>query len=633
MSSLGIAVSGLNAAQAGLYVTGHNTANVGTPGFTRQMVFQQDFRSRNVGSGTKMQVGLGTDIAGIFQIRCRFLDAAYRQNVGRAGYHDVRVQVGAQIETILGELQGQYRFQNVLFDLHSSINELMKNPGAMETRGNFVSSCIMFIQKANDVYENTLGYQLDLNNQVIKSVKEINALANRINNLNSLIARNEMMGDNANDFRDERNLAIDQLASMAKITYKAHPNGTVDVFMEGHELVVRGTVNNIGLRYTAPGAGFVEPVFTDSRDILEFDDNSGRALFHFNPLAGIQAGLDDFGSLKGLMVARGFAPGNYMSAVSLNATILAGAPIMPDRAAFPPDQVTWDDGGGNWFSDAGLTVPISADERAMLERQERQRVTGLYRDALDIYYTEQRLYNQALFDANHSMIPRFQKQFDTMVNTIVTMLNNFLSPLDNDGRLDTINAPADQHGNRTGVELFVRANGIYNDRFNTNPLNPNYGQNVFDDTDRLSWYTLGNIRVNPELVNPSGWALLPLSESGDESDPNLLLKILAVWESPFISIGNGNDEMEPLNVNNFYSTIIADEVGVATQEARSFFESQVQLISQLDFFRMAMSAVSMDEEMSNMMRYQHSYNAAARILNAIDSMIDRIVNHLGRVGM
>jgi len=45
-----------------------------------------------------------------------------------------------------------------------------------------------------------------------------------------------------------------------------------------------------------------------------------------------------------------------------------------------------------------------------------------------------------------------------------------------------------------------------------------------------------------------------------------------------------------------------------------------------------LSAVSIDEEMTNLIKYEHSYNAAARIVNVIDEMIEMIVNRTGLVG-
>jgi len=42
--------------------------------------------------------------------------------------------------------------------------------------------------------------------------------------------------------------------------------------------------------------------------------------------------------------------------------------------------------------------------------------------------------------------------------------------------------------------------------------------------------------------------------------------------------------------------------------------------------------VSLDEEMSNMMKYQFGYSASARIMNILDEMIDTVVNRMGITG-
>jgi flagellar hook-associated protein 1 FlgK len=46
----------------------------------------------------------------------------------------------------------------------------------------------------------------------------------------------------------------------------------------------------------------------------------------------------------------------------------------------------------------------------------------------------------------------------------------------------------------------------------------------------------------------------------------------------------------------------------------------------------SVSGVSLDEEMADMIRYQQAYNAAARLVTAVDEMIGTIVERLGLVG-
>ncbi|MBE2909153.1 flagellar hook-associated protein FlgK, partial [Anoxybacillus flavithermus] len=52
----------------------------------------------------------------------------------------------------------------------------------------------------------------------------------------------------------------------------------------------------------------------------------------------------------------------------------------------------------------------------------------------------------------------------------------------------------------------------------------------------------------------------------------------------------------------------------------------------VDERRMAVSSVSLDEEMMNMMKFQHAYNASARMITMIDQMLDKIINNMGIVG-
>ena len=46
----------------------------------------------------------------------------------------------------------------------------------------------------------------------------------------------------------------------------------------------------------------------------------------------------------------------------------------------------------------------------------------------------------------------------------------------------------------------------------------------------------------------------------------------------------------------------------------------------------SISGVSLDEEMANMIRFQHAYNAAARMMTAVDETLDTIIHRLGIVG-
>jgi flagellar hook-associated protein 1 FlgK len=73
-------------------------------------------------------------------------------------------------------------------------------------------------------------------------------------------------------------------------------------------------------------------------------------------------------------------------------------------------------------------------------------------------------------------------------------------------------------------------------------------------------------------------------------------------------------------------------MGNKAAEASSVTASQTVLVESAENSRTAISGVSMDEELSNMMKFKFAYDAAARALNVIDSMLDKIINGTGVVG-
>jgi len=82
---------------------------------------------------------------------------------------------------------------------------------------------------------------------------------------------------------------------------------------------------------------------------------------------------------------------------------------------------------------------------------------------------------------------------------------------------------------------------------------------------------------------------------------------------------------------DFIKSLISN-LGVDTQEAIRMYANQKHLTDQINNQREAISGVSMDEEMSNMVRFQHAYNAAARMITTMDEMIDTIIHKIGLVG-
>src|SRR5699024_4760595 len=84
-------------------------------------------------------------------------------------------------------------------------------------------------------------------------------------------------------------------------------------------------------------------------------------------------------------------------------------------------------------------------------------------------------------------------------------------------------------------------------------------------------------------------------------------------------------------VQSFYKVIIG-ELAVDTSEVQQKMFNTDDLRDNVDFRRKQVTSVSLDEEFTNLIQYQHAYNAAARNITAVDEMLDRIINNMGIVG-
>lgn len=83
--------------------------------------------------------------------------------------------------------------------------------------------------------------------------------------------------------------------------------------------------------------------------------------------------------------------------------------------------------------------------------------------------------------------------------------------------------------------------------------------------------------------------------------------------------------------DDFFKSLVSN-LGVDSQEAIRMTDNQQVLVNQIENNRQSISGVSLDEEMANMVKFQHSYNASARMITTIDEMLDKIINGMGVVG-
>ncbi len=499
-SSYGIAVSGMYASQRGLYVTGHNISNVNTPGFSRQQAIIAESTPMNTSKG---QIGLGADIQEIRQIRDQFLDVMYRNESESLGYWEAKSKTISDIESILGEPSGT-GLQKSMDEFFQSWQEVSKDPSSLTVRAMVRQRGISLVDTINHIGNQLDKLQEDINTEIRLKIDDINQMAEQIATLNVQIMKSEVAGDAANDFRDERNLLLDELSKIVNIDVLERNNGMVYASIGGIYLVNGEEASAMKADYNKPNSLFLTAKWEEADTFVQLSS----------------------GSLQGLIESRGDVAGYKGSEENGS-----------------PSETT--------------NVDIDASTSA---------------------------YN---FDPSGSkdIIPELRKGLNMMVSLLTRKINEI--------HRDGIGIDG-----TTGTDFFTR----------------------LDDTVP---FEMGNIQVNPELDDLDK---LAVSATGAQGDNTIAERIVAFRHEDFFTAKGLT-----VGVDDFYSSIMS-WVGTTGQEAHRIAENQSKLAEQIQSNKESISGVSMDEEMSNMMKYQHAYNASAKVINVIDSMIDTIVSRMGVVG-
>ena len=571
MGRMYIGTSGLQAHQNAINTTAHNLTNLNTAGYSRQQVVLTDLAYQKLGY-TKVgvnQTGLGTRVEETRTTRDKYLDQKFRLQTSRQNYYETKSGIIAEVGEYFGETEGS-TFQEYMKNLWNAVQEVQKTPNGMVERTALVSTAGAFVDRANEIYSQLVNYQKNLNAEIQDKTNQINKLAKQIYDLNEQVLKCEAGNiEAANDYRDARNLALDELSKLVSIDIKEQSNGIVNVYAEEHLLVAEDRIFEMGTRPVEAGSDLLtvywkaddSEVFNLRRTIVEGDNT-------------------DAGSLKGMLSARGDYTPDYTD--------------IPFREQYPTE----------------------AD----------------YQVALDEY-------NRSLSNRD---VASLISQFDNLIHGMVTEINNVLCPnktiTDVNGNtyqvLDTDKAGKGYgEGNEIqGTELFTRK-GTERYRTQTITYTDENGQtktgtfqvyNEEDADDYYSLYTLGQIEVNDALVkNPS---LLPLTTVSGEEYQEIANQLLELWNKNFSTLDPNTLVMN--NYNNYYSAMVGDFANKGYTYT-SVADKQAGLVNEVNNQRQEVVGVSSDDELTNLIKYQHAYNASSRYITVVSEMIQHIIEKLG----
>ncbi|HYF84386.1 MAG TPA: flagellar hook-associated protein FlgK [Clostridia bacterium] len=151
----------------------------------------------------------------------------------------------------------------------------------------------------------------------------------------------------------------------------------------------------------------------------------------------------------------------------------------------------------------------------------------------------------------------------------------------------------------------------------------NQGTDFFDESGTPSVNSV-NFKVDPDILTNSNKIAAAALNDGESDNGNVnLLIALRKSTTMFPSVKGTPDDY----IKSLLSALAVD----SSQAKRMSTNSQV-LVDQTENRRLSESGVSLDEEMTNMVKFQQSYNASARMITTLDAIMDTTVNRLGLVG-
>jgi flagellar hook-associated protein 1 FlgK len=649
---LEIAKRGVMVHQTALDITGHNIANVNTPGYSRQvgnMVTNRPWHSPSMNGARIGQVGTGVDMQSINRIRDAFIDAQIRNEARTTGYWTGIYEGMTQVESIINE-PSEEGLRAVLDQFWAAWQDVTVNPENNSTRAVVVQRGMALSDTFKHMYSQYRALQYDLNDTVAIKVDEINVLAQSIADLNYQIKVVEGAGKIPNDLYDRRDLLLDDLSSIIDIKAGFDISGNLFVQSGGRTLVQGIDVSKLAVKTDADGMHMViwadsevrtlirsgelkglldmrgktslaeEEYVTDYREILptlidelnmmaktivERTNELHRGGYSLNNKTPYPDGIDFFQ----IPDASQAAVKNWAQYI-----IVSGDLQLDPNLVAASQYATWNLAGAKSnFGDNFVALAI-----AQLKHDLNSPAQEYITDHITLTFP---------YNGGADVTINYNDLSGAAQTKAVTVpYGTYLSLAEYANALQTA-LQADPDLSANNITIKVRCNG---DRLVLSSLNADFtgAEDVAEVTGALTryWPT-----ITSNLKGDYTGATTPPGIVGDlRLDPTTgHIWSWSVNRLAWVDIGNAF--VQNATTDDFWRGLAA-QVGIDTQEAERMLKNQEILMVELENKRQSVMGTSLDEEMTFMIKFQHAYNASARFLTTIDEELDVVINKMGLVG-
>ncbi|WP_456485736.1 flagellar hook-associated protein FlgK [Hydrogenimonas sp.] len=229
-NGLNIAYSGLKTSQIAIDTTGHNISNAENPDYTRQRVVIEPKTPLNTAPG---DMGLGAKISEIVRIHDEFVYKRLKDASSGNEYSQMRQETLSEISRYFPEID-KNGIYNAMQDYFNAWNDFSKNSGDSSLKVNLAEHTRRFTATIRDTRAQIYSVQKEMEEKLKTSVNEINRLGKEIASLNVKINSHEAGGNHANDLRDMRDkleLTLSKLVNISVSKGDLQPDSGVDRHM------------------------------------------------------------------------------------------------------------------------------------------------------------------------------------------------------------------------------------------------------------------------------------------------------------------------------------------------------------------------------------------------------------------
>lgn len=143
-----------------------------------------------------------------------------------------------------------------------------------------------------------------------------------------------------------------------------------------------------------------------------------------------------------------------------------------------------------------------------------------------------------------------------------------------------------------------------------------------DGSTRLDFFsgaTAADIAMSPDVSDPRRLGASISGEPGDNSNT------LAIAQLKNALVMGGN----MVTMDDYYRSLVTN-LGVESQQAKAMLANGKMYYELIENHRQSVAGVSLDEEATNMIKFQRAYQSAARLITVFDEMMDVLINQMAR---